>query len=286
MRQLISTLAFWRGKEPAPRKKTNRKAQRRRVAPRWRRPALYAIGFFVLFGSAGSGAYWAWSSGTVARLTDQAIVSVTEATVRAGLSIDEILVVGRNETTRAQLMDAINVQQDDPILTVDTEAIRARLLALGWVADAVVQRRLPGTLYVSIRERTAMAIWQRKGQFVLVDPSGEVIGTQGLERYTHLKVIVGDSAPEHAPALLDMMTTAPQLMQRGRAGVWVGNRRWNLHLDDGIDIRLPETDPQEAWSRLVTLDRDNKLLSHNISIVDLRIRDRLIVQRRDRGDST
>ncbi len=286
MRQLTSALTFWRSNDKAPRKKTNRKAQRRRVAPRWRRPTLYATGFLILFGGAGGYAYWAWSSGTVARLTDQAIISATEASVRAGLSIDEILVEGRTETTRAQLMDAIGVQQNDPILTVDTEAIRTRLLTLGWVADAVVQRRLPGTLYVSIRERTAMAIWQRKGQFVLVDPSGEVIGAQGLERYTHLKVIVGDSAPEHAPALLDMMTTAPQLMQRVRAGVWVGNRRWNLQLDDGIDIHLPETDPQEAWSRLVTLDRDKKLLSRNISTVDLRIRDRLIVQRRDRGDST
>lgn len=286
MRQLISTMAFWRGKETPPRRKTNRKAQRRRVAPRWRRPVLYAAGILVLFGAAGGGVHWAWSSGTAARLTDQAVASLTEATVRAGLSVDEILVEGRTETTRAQLLDAIGVRQNDPILTVDTEAIRARLLALGWVADAVVQRRLPGTLYVSIRERTAMAIWQRNGQFVLVDPHGEVIGAQGLERYTHLKVIIGDFAPEHAPALLTMLTTAPDLMQRVRAGIWVANRRWNLQLDDGIDIRLPETDPQAAWSRLVTLDRDSKLLSRDITAVDLRIRDRLIVQRRNRGDST
>ncbi|MEX2618036.1 MAG: cell division protein FtsQ/DivIB [Alphaproteobacteria bacterium] len=286
MRQLISTLGLWRGQEKSPRGKINRKAQRRRVAPRWRRPALHAAGFLLLIGGAGSGAYWAWSSGMVARLTDHLIVSATEASVRAGLSVDEILVEGRTETTRAQLLNAIGVRQNDPILTIDTEAIRSRLRALGWVADAVVQRRLPGTLYVSIKERTAMAIWQRNGQFVLVDPHGEVIGAEGLERYTHLKVIIGEAAPKHAPALLDMLTSAPHLMQRVRAGIWVGNRRWNLQLDDGIDIHLPESDPQAAWSRLVTLDRDSKILSRNISVVDLRIRDRLIVQQRDRGDST
>lgn len=286
MRQLISNMAIWRSQEKAPRRKTNRTAQRRRIAPRWRRPALYAAGILMLFGSAGGGAHWAWSSGMVARLMDQVIVSATEASVRAGFSVDEILVEGRTETTRAQLLDAIGVRQNDPILAIDTEAVRTRLRALGWVADAVVQRRLPGTLYVSIKERTAMAIWQRQGQFVLVDPHGEVIGAEGLERYMHLKVIIGDAAPKHVPALLEMLTSAPHLMQRVRAGIWVGNRRWNLQLDDGIDIHLPESDPQAAWSRLVALDRDNKILSRNILAVDLRIRDRLIVQRRDSGDST
>ncbi len=285
MRRLISIFSFGRSKTP-PKKKQNRKAQRRRVVPQWRRPALYAAAFLSVFGSAVGGAYWAWTSGEISRIADQARTAVIDATVQAGLSVGDILVEGRTETSRALLLAAIDVNRNDPMLTIDTDSIRERLLTLGWVADAVVQRQLPDTLYIRIVERKAMAIWQRNGKFLLVDASGAVIGTQGLERHTHLKVIVGDAAPEHAPELLIMMSTAPKLMQRVRAGVWVGGRRWNLRLDDGIDIRLPEAEPHAAWERLVALERNRQLLNRDITAIDLRFGDRLVVQRRDPGNNT
>ena len=125
-----------------------------------------------------------------------------------------------------------------------------------------------------------MAIWQHGGTFVLVDRAGAEIGTQGLARYNHLKVSVGKYAPLHASDLLDMLATAPALMKRVRAAIWGSGRRWNLRLDDGIDIRLPEENAQAAWTRLATLERDRQLLNQDIIAVDLRIRDRLVVRRR------
>tara|TARA_Y100001934_G_scaffold71555_1_gene89010 strand:- start:91 stop:768 length:678 start_codon:yes stop_codon:yes gene_type:complete len=204
-----------------------------------------------------------------------------DASIGAGLAVHEVLVEGRNETTKEQLLKTVGIRRGDPILALDTDEIRERLIALGWVGDASVERRLPGTVYLRLWERQAMAIWQRHGSFVLVDRTGAVIGTQGLDRYTHLKVIVGKDAPRHAPALLDMLATAPPLMKRVRAAIWVSGRRWNLRLDDGIDIRLPEENAQAAWTRLATLERDRQLLSQDIIAIDLRIRDRLIVRRRN-----
>ena len=272
-------------RKAAPAGKRKRRT-RRRVAPRWLRPALYALGAMALFAGAGSSGYWAWSSGAAMRLSTAASAAFVDLTIRAGLKIDDVLVEGRTEATKAQLMKAIAVRRGDPILAIDTDGIRARLMNIGWVADATVERRLPGTLFISLRERQAMAIWQRNGTFVLVDRGGVVIGTQGLDRYGHLKAIIGAAAPRHTPALLDMLATAPKLMARVRAAIWVGDRRWNLRLDNGIDIRLPEKDPQAAWAWLVALERDRQLLSHGITAIDLRIRSRLVVQRRDRGDRT
>jgi cell division protein FtsQ len=240
----------------------------------------------MLFSGVGGGGYWAWSSGAAARLSTTVSAAMVELSVRAGLKIDDILVEGRTEVTKAQVLDAVGVRRGAPILGVDTNAIRARLMNLGWVADATVERRLPGTLYIRLEERRAMAIWQRNGRFVLVDRGGVVIGKQGLDRYGHLKIIIGAAAPRHTPALLDMLATAPKLMARVRAAIWIGDRRWNLRLDNGIDIRLPEKDPQAAWAWLVALERDRQLLSHGITAIDLRIRSRLVVQRRDQGERT
>ncbi len=245
----------------------------------------------MVSGGAAGAAYWVWATGAVSRLTTAVERTLIDSTLRAGLSVDEILVEGRHETTRGQLLHTIGIRRGDPILTIDTQAVRERLIALGWVSDATVERRLPDTLFVHLMERKAMAIWQRKGTFVLVDRAGVVIGQQGLERFSHLKVIVGDDAPRHAPELLDMLATAPPLMKRVRAAVWVGGRRWNLRLDDGIDIRLPEDNPLAAWTQLATLERDNRLLKQDIIAIDLRIPDKLVVRRRGdtaaaRGNST
>ena len=285
MRHLIPT---WLGGSAKKSKKKKRRAKRQSA---WLRPALYATASISLFGAIAGTGYWVWATGAVSRMTTAVETAVIDGTLQAGLAVDEILVEGRMETTKGQLLRTLGVRRGDPILTFDTEAARKRLIKLGWVADAIVERHLPDTVFVRIKERKAMAVWQRKGSLVLIDRDGVVIGTQGLNQYTHLKIIVGDDAPRHTPALLDMLSIAPPLMKRVRAAIWVGGRRWNLQLDDGIDIRLPEDNPQMAWTRLATLERNQQLLSQDIIAVDLRIQDRLVVRRRGdtakvRGNST
>jgi cell division protein FtsQ len=46
-------------------------------------------------------------------------------------------------------------------------------------------------------------------------------------------------------------------------------------------VRLPETEVEQALSTLVTLDRNNKLLSRDITVVDLRLPDRVTVRLSD-----
>jgi cell division protein FtsQ len=61
----------------------------------------------------------------------------------------------------------------------------------------------------------------------------------------------------------------------------VADRRWNLRLLNGIDVRLPETDVAAALDRLVALDREKKLFTRDIIMVDLRLPDRVTVRLSD-----
>ena len=61
----------------------------------------------------------------------------------------------------------------------------------------------------------------------------------------------------------------------------VGERRWNLRLNDGLDVRLPENDVGNALLTLSNLDKDEHLFSRDIVAIDLRLPDRLIVQLSD-----
>jgi len=66
-----------------------------------------------------------------------------------------------------------------------------------------------------------------------------------------------------------------------RASVLIGERRWNLRLRNGLDIRLPERGIEQALDMLVALDRDKKLLTRDIVSVDLRLPDRVTVRLSD-----
>jgi cell division protein FtsQ len=85
-------------------------------------------------------------------------------------------------------------------------------------------------------------------------------------------------AAPRAQEILSLLERYPDLRDQVRAAILIAERRWNLRLRNGLDIRLPETAVEQALVTLVGLDRDKKLLSRDIVFVDLRLPDRVTVQ--------
>lgn len=220
-------------------------------------------------------------------VADTAAMHVADTLIGAsgdvGLRIENVLVEGRAETGRTALLKAFGHGRGDPVFAVDTRAARARIEALPWVRTALVERRLPDTIYLRLTERIPMALWQRGEGFVVVDWDGVVVEKDDVTRFRQLPVIVGDDAPKEAGRLFTFMESAPDLKARIVAAVRVGQRRWNLRLDNGIDIRLPESEPALAWAQFVELERGQKLTARDIVAVDLRQPGRLIVQMSQNG---
>ena len=206
------------------------------------------------------------------------------ASAEAGLRVEEILVVGRNETSRQALLDAVRLARGAPIMAFDPQDAKRRIEALPWVRIATVKRMLPDTVLLGVVEREALALWQHKGRFALIDHDGTVIQDRGLERFSGLLVVVGKDAPVHAAALLGMLATQPNLLAQVKTAVRVGGRRWNLRFESGIDVRLPEENPASAWARLAEYERTNQVLARDVEMLDLRLPDRLIVRRAPRPE--
>ncbi len=167
-----------------------------------------------------------------------------------------------------------------PIFALSIPEFKRNLEAYGWVKEASVDRRLPGMIYIRITERIPAAIWQYKGELRLVDGSGAVIDRVTTE-YQDLPIIVGEDANIHVGILLEFMQSEPELFERFSSAVRVGNRRWNINLNDDIEVKLPEENPQEAWHYLAKLQSEKRLLDRAIKLVDLRIPNRLYVEPED-----
>jgi cell division protein FtsQ len=246
--------------------------------PRWLRATLgYAI-LGVLAGGLAAGGIWLWRNGTVSEAYSGAADAALEASASLGLEVREVLIEGRVETQPAALLAALDVKRGAPLLGVDLRAARARIEALPWVRTASVERRWPGQIQVSITERAPLALWQHNGRIELIDREGKTISGAPVNRFSGLPMVVGEGGDRAAPGFLELLAKRPSLGPHIQAAIWVGQRRWNLRLQEGIDVRLPEANPEEALDRLAELGDRQQLFSRDIVMIDLRLPDRLIVR--------
>jgi cell division protein FtsQ len=259
---------------PAPR------PRRRRLLPTWIRRLILGSSAAAVIAVIGGGSAWLVKSGRFAAMKETVTEQLIALSVRSGMRIQDVEVEGRKRVSQEDLLAALAVKQGDPILGLDIDAARARIAALPGVQTVTIERRLPGELDVLISEREPIAIWQNDGRYELVDRAGQPAGDD-IAAYAGLPLIVGPGAPEHAAALLDMLKTEPALLGRVKASQWVSERRWNVQLSGpagDIDVYLPENDPATAWHQLAQLQNDQKLLDRKITMVDMRLPDRLVLR--------
>jgi cell division protein FtsQ len=110
---------------------------------------------------------------------------------------------------------------------------------------------------------------------------GTVLEPYLSRRFVSLLLFVGAGAGARAKEFQALIERYPDIRDQIRAAVLVSERRWNLRLKSGIDVELPEDGIAQALDRLVALDRDKKLLSRDITLVDMRLPDRVTVRQSD-----
>ena len=211
-------------------------------------------------------------------LLQRATDKIVQETGLLGLTVSDISVEGRETTDRETILAALDAGPGTPILAVSPTRAKDQLEALPWVRTAVIERRLPGTIYVRLVERKPLALWQHGGKIELIDREGDVIPVVQLDQFASLPMVVGEGAPRHAAELLHLLASEPELAARVTAAIRVGNRRWNLRIDNAIDVLLPADEAANAWSQLARLERSNAILKRDLQSIDIRLPDRLVLR--------
>ena len=132
-----------------------------------------------------------------------------------------------------------------------------------------------------VKERKAFALWQKDARVSLIAADGTVLSLTIADRFADLPQVVGSGAERQSADFLALLSRYPVIARQVDAAVLVAERRWNLHLKNGLDVLLPENEPERALQTLANLDRDKRLLSRDIVVVDLRLADRVSVRQSD-----
>ncbi len=188
----------------------------------------------------------------------------------AGLGVKVVTISGIARLAPREVLALAGVTPNSSVPFFDVDAARARLLKAPLVVSASVRKLYPNRLVIELTERAPVALWQRDGEVSIVAADGAALDQLRDARLDDLPFVVGDGANKRLPEYLSLLDAAQELRGKIEAGVYVAQRRWNLHMKTGVDVKLPETDPVLAVRTLVKLERQSQILERQILALDLR----------------
>ena len=245
--------------------------------------ALRLVGNLVILGIIFSAAFVTLLLNTdmVEEKMESCAQEMYDFAAEQGLTLDDVLILGRDKTSKQALLSALNVKRGDNFLKIDVHELKNRVEQLPWVKEAVVKRRFfPNVLEVNIKERQVRSIWQINEKFHPIDEDGNVIDAP-FKPKAPILLIVGEGAPQNINRLLAAIDSNKNVLERVKVANYISNRRWNLVLDDienGITIKLPEENVEQAWKKLLKLDATNGILKRKLTIIDLRLPEKVTVK--------
>ena len=199
----------------------------------------------------------------------------------AGLRIVSIALTGNARVSREEILATAGVTGTTSLVFLDVDGVRKRLKSNPWIADVTVLKLYPGELQIRIKERAAFALWQKDGAVSVIADDGTVLEPYVAPGLIRLPLVVGAGAQLRAKELLALLDQHPSTRNRIRAFVLVSERRWNLRLRNGIEVRLPEAGVAAALETLDALDHNKNLITRDIVLIDLRLPNRVTVRLSD-----
>lgn len=203
---------------------------------------------------------------------------VGEITSFVGLKVDEVKITGQIETSESEIIRALDLQSHASMVLFNASSARERIQSMPWIEEVTVRKTYPGSVEVAIKERQPFALWQSGHIVSIIDPDGHIITGLNDSKFASLVLLVGEGADTSGPAFMETLSKYKIVESRVRAAVLVAGRRWNLVLENGIEVKLPEADAEKALSQLADMEAREELLDKDIQSVDLRIAGQMAVR--------
>ena len=188
-----------------------------------------------------------------------------------GQAAQQIVISGLVNQKPAAVLNAIGIRPNDSLIGFDSRRARGLLQNIDWVKQAEIRRVYPNRLEIDITERVPFAVWQRDGEFYVIDKEGLAFTSVEPASVPQLLLVTGEGANRQVYQLVNHLEAFSGLKSRVKAAARTGKRRWTLYLAGGIRLLLPETGIEKALARYVKMDRQHRFRDKAVQAVDLRI---------------
>ena len=140
------------------------------------------------------------------------------------------------------------------------------------VASAAIKISVGGVLQINVTEKSPAFIWRKDNVMSVIDETGSFIRIANSRvDYPKLPLVVGEAADLAVSEILSLMQANEYFKDHVRAFIRVGERRWDLILENNVRIMLPQREFLAAFDRLMLMNEAGSLLSGRLSNIDMRL---------------
>ncbi|MDA9564403.1 FtsQ-type POTRA domain-containing protein [Alphaproteobacteria bacterium] len=191
--------------------------------------------------------------------------------IKNGFTINNIQILGIKNIPKETIIKIVNNEKKSNILSVNLLNIYNNLRNNDWVEELHIERVLPNTIKINIKEKEAIGIWQYEMSNKLITKNGEIISTANINKFKiDLPIIHGNHANKNANSILKILETNKVLTKNIWSLDYINNRRWNLHFKQGIIVLLPSKGVLKAWNEIIKLQKNYDVLNLGLTELDLR----------------
>ena len=254
-------------RDPAP-SRLKYRLERMWLTPLYRRVLRVGLPAFAI---AMIGGLWLADEDRRAALNDTVASVVTKVQSRDEFQVRIMTIEGATPVVDRALRAMLPVDLPASSFDIDLAALRLQVLQLDAVESIDLRIKPGGILSAVVKEREPAILWRHARGIDMLDAGGHrVASLTSREVRADLPLITGEGADLATTEALALFDAAGPILPRVRGLVRRGERRWDLVLDHGQRILLPETGAVIALEAAIAMDRAEDMLGRDITIVDLR----------------
>ena len=213
----------------------------------------------------------AWMGGSLASIDERIQSGFDSIAGATGFTVSNISVEGLGPRAKADVLNVIGVERGHNMFRADPFLIKARIDKVDSISKVRVMRQWPNEVWVLADPRTPLALWQNEGRWQVVDQFGVTFESANPKDHNGLPRVVGENGGAAAPELIEILKDYPSLAERVDTALRIGGRRWDLRLNSGLEIAMPEDAGfVEALEQVMKLHDSTGVLNGGASRLDVR----------------
>ena len=134
----------------------------------------------------------------------------------------------------------------------------------------IITKTSSSSIEIKIQEKNIIGLAKIKNNDYLIDEFNNLIEVEITPNLFHLPIFIGKNSNKHASILLNLISKSDINLNYISFSL-VDERRWNINLNNGVKILLPESKILDTLKLLKKIDSQYDLLKGNFIEIDLRI---------------
>ena len=195
------------------------------------------------------------------------------------LSISKILVKGAREPLKKEIIILVQNAATKGFSALKAQALREKIQDINKVEKAFVKLSTDGLVFVEVIQRKEAVVYFNNHLYEVLDSNGIILSIkQDYQGLSSFPLLVGKGGQKNINELLSLVNEIGSYQSEVLYYEWVGERRWDVHMKNGLVFKLPENNLSEGLVVMrMFLNETDKLLKPIVS-VDLRNIDKPIIK--------